>query len=444
MTTTPPRRPRYLGRTLQILLECDQRQYTFQLHDLSCYALGAKRPQPAPAEEFPLENGTEVGVWIRDKDIEVAAFRGRVGAVERTGALERVDINYLWSDEERMTLLKEARWYPCSDIVPVAAWTEDPFFFEEKIFFRLHKISRLGLWLVASGRNKSFMPGLVVPVTVQLPGVATTAIPVRLAHIGAACTKDRLEILARFERPNGLNNALLAEYLLLTGAARKRELDEQGLAVRRTRSLLEIRFVSTSREMERILRLRRSAATGAPPQSEATIEELRDFADSFDKHSRQAFAVMASELVGAARVIFPGRVLEHSELHEISINFPTWLRNNRFVEISRFILGPEVDKRNVFLFLLRHAARITLETGHSHLVAHVPPEVASVCTELGFELLKVEYRDILPNSEHRNLKKPLVFWLDINVALTRTNFSASRIWEIFYGNLQTATGRKPA
>lgn len=427
------RRPRYLGKTLQVVLGKKTEVFTCQVLELSSFSMALRSSSQHGKLVTPRMEAT---VRVHEHDVELCSFQGVIAQVDQSAnGAARIVVEYAWAKSVRSDWEHGLVWYDCSDIFPVAAFCEDPFFFGERIFLRVQKISRDGLFLIGSARNKSFMPNLTLLLTVQLPGVVTTTIPVRVVHVQEIDGGNRFEVITSFSRLNPLTSALLAEYLLLTGSAKKADLDAQNLNVRRIRTLLEFRFVANSRDMERVLRLRRSMATGVSCEAPGTLDELRSYTDGFDGSSRQAFVVMSSDVVAAVRILFPGKQLDGSELHEIVIDFPTWLRHNRFVEASRFVWSGDIRERDVFLFALRSVARITLETEHRYLVVHVPASMTAICRELGFEELRVQYRSQLPKCSHQGTEKPAVLWLDLHQALGRTAFTASRLWEIFYSQL---------
>lgn len=432
------RRPMYLGEGVTATIATEVATLPALVTEISCFGM-ALRPTGEQDADLLLNAGKAVRVALHYRDRALSAFPAVVASISPISLpgeppIPKISLEFLW-DRDSVDLGSNQRtWYTCSDLFPVVAFCGDPFFFQEKIFLRVQRISRRGLWAHASARNKSLIPNITLPLTVQLPSITSTTLPARVVYVEQSSRQNRINLMLQFVDISEENSSLLGEYLLLSGAARSEQLTAEDFQIQRIRSPLDLRYASSGLDFERLLRLRHAFANQTPVPDSLPKEEMDKHLDGFDRCARQLYFVIASEVMAAVRVAFPDGDLTCSELHEISTNFPYWLRNNPFMEASRLVWSLKYKEKDFLLHVLRHLVRIAIETSHNYLVCHIPPALSQVFRSLGFEPLPVEYRPKLPRSSHAQKQEVVV--LDVRAAMNRMSSISDRNWEIFYAPLK--------
>lgn len=442
-TGVPPaqqqdRRPMYLGESVEVTIASEAGKIDAVVTEISCFGFAARPTSGGLDAGDYLSPGGTVKVVLSYRERSLTTFPAVVKSVTPLTLpgeppIPSVSVEFVWDKAQINPVANVRKWYTCSDLFPVVAYCDDPFFFQEKSYFRVQKISRKGLWVSASARNKSLIPNLCLAISLQLPSLQPTTIAARVVYVENSERPNRINLILHFLDISDENISLLGEYLLLSGAAKTEELTKENFLIQRIRAPMDFRYATDPAEIERILRMRCAFHKKTAIPAVFSKDEMEQYTDGFDRNARQVFFVVASEPVAAVRVFFPGKELSRSELHEVSINFPLWLRHNQFVEASRLVWALHFKEKDFLLFVIRHLVRIAIETGHQYLVVHIPLTLSQVFKTLGFESVPVEYRQKPPRSSHADPQEVVI--LDVKGAMNRMPTISEKNWAIFYAPL---------
>ena len=155
------------------------------------------------------EVGQDVLVYYSNRDKYLGSVKAKVLSVVRNHrrgddyiryGLEFINENFL--DELGK---EEKNYYYLADLFDPHAWCSDPFFFQEKILFRVCAFNATGMKLVTSARNKSFLPNLILNLKLYLPVQGEFEIYVRVLTTESPTEeslKDRYVVLVEYVNPS--------------------------------------------------------------------------------------------------------------------------------------------------------------------------------------------------------------------------------------------------
>jgi hypothetical protein len=281
--------------------------------------------------------------------------------------------------------------FACADTMPLAASAPSPVFFGETLYFQVRDISARGLTLTTSLRNKEIVKGLALALRVVVPllgelHAAATVTSVR--HVG-----DRFRVGVRFREPQSALSAALAEYVLMTSPmATPHALRAAGFALASMECAVAWDYATSRADYERILHLRLEAHRHEGRWQDRTPA---DMASPFDVHARHIVGRVAGRIVACGRVAFVEGRPERSEYvtrggHVV----PDWLWTAGFCESGANAVDPAFQRTDLYLGLLRHAVRVTVQAGRRYVLGASPPALVHTYLKLGCTVL--EERDVNP------------------------------------------------
>jgi hypothetical protein len=271
--------------------------------------------------------------------------------------------------------------YACPDALPAFASASCPWFFLERLRFRILRIGAGGMTLRTADQSAPLLPGMALDLDLHLPCVGVVLGTARVASVRGE------EIgVAWLDAPRPLLQAL-SHYLLagddtLTPAT----LRAGGLAVRSIEQAVSYDYAASSADFENILALRLLAHQAEGHLNDASIADLRS---PFDAHARHLTCRFGGRIVGYVRVIFVGGIASRSQYvtlggHEV----PSWLWDAGFVEAGAGAVHPDFQRAGLFVPLMQHAVRVAVQSGHRYVLGACEDGLLAMYREMGFEVLE--------------------------------------------------------
>lgn len=96
----------------------------------------------------------------------------------------------------------------------------------------------------------------------------------------------------------------------------------------------------------------------------------KDFADEFDRYSTTMTLKLSSEFIATGRSIFNFGDLHQCEVIRLGFSTPDFIKNAKFVEMSRFATHSEFRGKDLFFLLLSFAFQSAILTGHRYILAN--------------------------------------------------------------------------
>jgi hypothetical protein len=384
-----------------------------------------------PRDGLELDVGSELDLSIRFGR-QQSQFTGLVVST-RSQESDRELIGVRWSQpttaatglptERRST----ERWLCGQEFLPTGV-APNPARFNDFIHFRVRDISKDGMQIVTSLRNKFIVPGMVFESLVSVPTMGQLKLDLHVinARITSEQGKDYLSVGVRIANPTPQASQMLGQFVFQFGPPTTLEaLRSSGFEVGSSTRAVDFAYVRTSDEYKSVLQLRQRAyqqyggsALGETPEA---------LSDIFDARARILMAKYRGEVVGSLRLIFNESTdrFEHEDHFTLPSEFP---RKDEMVEISRVCTHPEYRGSDLLIGLFRHAAMAVLQSRRQFVLGYAPPKLVPLYARLGARWLPVEFKH---PSDDVNLK---VFLIDVRGGLSGADINPV-VWNAIYGEM---------
>lgn len=284
-----------------------------------------------------------------------------------------------------------ARWRCQPDYLPTGI-APGAVRYDDFVHFRVSEISRNGMQLLTSLRNKFLVPGATLDATCSFPTLEQVKISFRVVQARVVEDGDRqvLSLGVTWEAESARAGEVIGQYLLQFGpGATPEQLRAEGFKVRSTSRAFDFGNVTTEEEYREVLALRRLAYVQAKKVSpDATDEQM---GDEFDACSRIVTARYRGRLVGSTRVAFArteGDRLKHDEY----VKLPSWLPSRtEMIESSKTCTHPDFRGSDLFYSLLKQMAIVMLQSGRRWLLMSCTDGLRPLYKKLGAKDVGVTY-----------------------------------------------------
>ena len=317
-------------------------------------------------------------------------------------ALPRIGLSLIAADPPGPGTERRAQArYACPDALPAFATAACPWFFLERLRFRILVAGAGGMTLWTSDHDAPLLPGMELDLDLHLPCIGAVSAPARVTSARRDGADRAWEVGVAWldaSRPllQALSHYLLAGDDSLTPAT----LRAGGLAVRSIEQAVSYDYAASSADFEDILALRLLAHQAEGHLDDASIADLRS---PFDAHARHLTCRFGGRIVGYVRVIFVGGVASRSQYvtlggHEV----PSWLWDAGFVEAGAGAVHPDFQRAGLFVPLMQHAVRVAVQSGHRYVLGACEDGLLAMYREMGFEVLETRVVEPKPGWRFRS------------------------------------------
>lgn len=338
--------------------------------------------------------GTRLDLTLRVGD-DVASFRDlAVSGVheERGHAL----VSARWQDagaERRDRAIRRigARWRCQADYLPTGI-APCAVRYGDFVHFRVTEISRSGMKLLTSLRNKFLVPGATLQAICSFPTLEQVRMELRVVQARVVRDGDRdvLALGVTWEAQGARAAGVLGQYLLQFGpGATPDQLRAEGFEVPATSRAFDFDTVRSEGDYQEVLELRRLAYVHA--KKVAPDAPASQMGDPFDARSRIVTARYRGKLVGSTRVAFAQRDtdrLKHDEYVRLPDTLPP---RTEIIESSKTCTHPDFRGSDLFYSLLKHMAIVTLQAGRRWLLMSCTDGLRPLYKKLGCVDVGVTY-----------------------------------------------------
>ncbi len=275
--------------------------------------------------------------------------------------------------------------HSCPDELPAFATASCPWFFQERLRFRILELGAGGMTLRTAARNQPLLPRAELAFDLHLPVIGVEHGRGRLTSVRR--DGGDLEVGVAWIDPSRSLLTALSHYLLvgddtLTPAT----LRDGGLAVGSVDRAVTYDYATTSADLEEILALRLLANQAEGNMISQTIDDLRS---SFDGHSRHVTCRFGGRIVGYVRVIFvDGDPARSQYISSGGHEPPQWLWDAGFVEGASGATHPDFRRTGLYVALMQHLFRVAVQSGHRYVLGACPDGLLAVYREMGFQILE--------------------------------------------------------
>jgi predicted GNAT family N-acyltransferase len=323
---------------------------------------------------------------------------------------------------------KSNRWL-CSDQFYPTAVASNPAKYNDFIYFKIKDLSRTGMRLTTSLRNKFIIKGLTFDCLINFPMVTQTSLKIRIENVSVTMEdgKEVLSVGASFDASDKKIFEAISQYVFQFGNLNSiEELRNEGMNVGKVTTAVEFGFARTKEEYDQVLELRRLAYAKAGKVSETTKAE--DMADLYDARARIVIGKYKGEVVACARLTFSE--FEDRMEQENYVDWPDHLpRRDEMVEVMRACTRPDFKGTDLLLALFRFMALSVVQSKRQWIVICATDELTPLYLKIGFQPTGLSY-----NHPKLNQIKHSVFIANVPAAMTGKGVSPL-YWNVVWGDL---------
>jgi predicted GNAT family N-acyltransferase len=290
------------------------------------------------------------------------------------------------SDERRGA----SRWLCGEQFLPNGT-APNPARFNDFIYFTVIDISKNGMQLSTSLRNKFLVKGMILEANISFPmiGQLTVHLKITNARIRSNGGKEFLALGTSILDMDPETLQTIGQYLIQFGPkVSLSELRDAGFIPTSTESAVEFSFAKTAQEYREVLNLRKLAyADAGKISSEANSDEM---ADIFDSKSRILMARHMGEVVGSLRITFhsPDEDNEYDQFVTFPENFP---RRDELVVLSRICTHSKYRGSDLFYGLMRHCVLAVLQSKRRYILGGCTDSLLPLYQRVGFKSKGLRY-----------------------------------------------------
>lgn len=338
------------------------------------------------------------------------------------------------------------KYYDIPDIFGPQCWCDDPFFFQEKLVFKIKSIHANGMTLITSARNKTLLSNIDLQLNVSIPTCGDFLVNVQIFSVqfyNKSTAKDRYIVEVIFDKNSSKFLQVMVEYILFCGVeVTPLELRQDNLPVNIIENSLTYYYAIEAYDMEKVIQLRKNSLiefSSKDRKDNTEVNLSEKYTDKFDSYSRQVLCKVGKRAVACIRLIFNNKDKNKSEIYSYVEKIPDWLWSIRFVEISKFSWDRDYRESDIFINMIRHIVRIVIESGNTHLLTTSPEALVPLYLKVGFQPLEMNWKKNIPES--KTFEKPLL--LDAKGILSGEIIMDKFLWNKIYSRIANYLGLNP-
>lgn len=303
-------------------------------------------------------------------------------------------VRFVFGNEERESkeLRRSPRWLCSDNFFPVAV-APSPAYFDDWMYFQVRNISREGIQLTTSLRNKYLLPGMLIQLSVMFPASGNINFGLRIRRVGviAIGSRDLLLVGGEMERVSPSARNVIGQYLIqFAPQVAIDELREADLLPESLFRGASIRYVKSQEDYQRVLELRLRANGDSGQLGRA--QSPTDMADSDDAKSRILLVTRGEESIATVRIRFPD---EDNPLEvERYVNWPIELpRRESMFEVSRLAISSKYRGKDVLPSVFHFISLSAIGMDRPWVTVSAMSKYIAFYEKVGFRRTKVVYKD---------------------------------------------------
>jgi len=294
------------------------------------------------------------------------------------------------------------RWL-CGDQFLPTCVCATPSRFNDFIYFQIRDISRSGLQIACSLRNKFLLVGMKLDLQVSLPLVSNISITVivKRINIRSDSGKDYLIVGVEHQEITQSSKNALGQYLIQFGnVSTLDELRKANFIPSSMSKGADFYFLKTEEDYREVLKLRLSANADIGHISPGITVD--DMADEYDSRARIVVAKYKGQVIATARMLYNqlGDKLEQEQYIEWSGTLP---RKDQVLEMSRAATHSAFRKNDLLATLFGFIAAACALSGREWVIISSPDDMVPFYTKLGWKKTGLDYNHPTFGNVHQNI-----------------------------------------
>lgn len=271
----------------------------------------------------------------------------------------------LGADDDRRT---SRRWI-CSDEFLPTGVTPNPTRFGDFVHFRVRDISKSGMGLVTSLRNRYLMPGMILQTQISFPLFGVISLRFRIENVRPVSFqgKEQLFIGAEFADLNPDFLGIISSYVMqFSPGASVGDLKSEGMLPRFFSEHVEFGFVKTQKDFDEVLELRLLAYQAVGKVG--TDKTPGDMGDEYDTRSRIITAKHGGKVIASLRVMFHNPE-DQMELEQFVKDVSSLPRKDEIVEVTRFCIHPDYQGGDILFGTMNQLFLVMAQAKRRYIVS---------------------------------------------------------------------------
>lgn len=286
---------------------------------------------------------------------------------------------------------RRPRWICGEQFIPTCV-AMNPARFNDFVYFRVKDISKDGMNLYTSLRNKFLVRGMTLECIASFPLISQLRIEAKIENVRLATEngKDYLAVGVSLGQMSTQDRQAIGQYLIQFGtdvSVEKLRADE--MIPRSVAPALEFSFVRTLAEYKQVLSLRHLAYQSAKKIPDHFVPE--DLGDIYDTRSRILIGKYRGQVVATAGLVF-NEYHDRMEIEE-SVNWPDNLpRRDQMAEVIRNCTHPAFRGSDLLMAMFQFIAITILQAKRKYAVIGCTPDLVGLYSRIGMEKQDIDYR----------------------------------------------------
>lgn len=334
----------------------------------------------------------------------VSNFKGLTVATNHTESGKRL-IGIRWIDgnndqphtSERRSV---KRWICGEDYLPLGI-APNPLQFNDFIYFKVKDISKAGVKITTSLRNKLLIKGVFLDSTISFPTVGQIHLTLEIQNAGISQEdgKEFLSIGAKLVEPDPKALEIIGQYLLqFNSSTDVKLLRQEGFLVRSASDAFSYSYVKTEQDYLEVLSLRKEAYSGVGKLDPNLPTEKAG--DIFDSRARILTVKHHGKIVGSMRMMFHADddQTEHEQFVKLPPAFPP---KHDMAEVTRICTHPSYRGSDLFYSIIQQMILIPAQANRRWILGSATPKLLPLYERIGFTVTETKYSHAdLGNEEH--------------------------------------------
>jgi predicted GNAT family N-acyltransferase len=276
----------------------------------------------------------------------------------------------------------------------------NPLQFNDFLYFKIRDISKSGLRVITSLRNKFIVPGMEFQTQISFPLTSQISLPLRVARVNLTAEhgKDYLEVGLEFSELSRHHREVIGQYLIqFSDAESLQAIREEGFFPTSLTKGVDYQYIKSADEFKEVLELRllANSRNGKVPGHYSAS----DMADIYDTRSRIIVGRYRGKIVGTIRLAFNelGQQLEHENYVNLPPEFP---RSEQILECARAATHPDFRGSDLWNTLVQHVAIAAVQAKRPWVLLSTTSELLTMYLRLGFKDTGLRYKhELYPDKE---------------------------------------------
>ncbi|HVJ64304.1 MAG TPA: GNAT family N-acyltransferase [Bdellovibrionota bacterium] len=321
------------------------------------------------------------------------------------------------------------RWICGDEFLPTGV-TPNPTRFGDFIHFRVKDISKSGMGLITSLRNRYLLPGMTLQTQISFPLFGVISMRFKIGNVRPISYqgKEQLFIGAEFIDLNPDYLGIISSYIMqFSPGAEAGDLKSENLLPRFFSDHVDFGFVKSQEDFKEVLDLRLLSYRDVGKVS--ADKKAEEMADNFDTRSRIIVARHAGRIIASLRVMFHAPE-DMMELEQYVSDVSSLPRKDEIVEVTRFCIHPDYQGGDIIFGIMNQLFLVMAQARRRYIVSFAGEDMLGrMYQKFGAKVTGVKF-----NHPKLNGAEQEVFVFDINALLSGRSVGPV-VWNMLFADI---------